>query len=202
MPWLFEHQPRTPRSESCQNGYVILCNAHYASSSFLQTFLDVRSARKAKGTPTDTEQDLLRAMLSFASAGLDALVKQLVQDALPLIIDKRPGAGDMFRRSVERLLRTGDGIDQRRLAEVISDHSPRSRLVELLVKELTSNSLQSTDELLRVAAHFDIPSAKITTDPKRLSEVFHARNQIAHEMDVDLSQPNRPDCCKKLRLNL
>jgi hypothetical protein len=34
-----------------------------ASAAFLQQFEDIRKYRQAKGTPTDAEQDLLRAML-------------------------------------------------------------------------------------------------------------------------------------------
>ena len=60
-----------------------------------------------------------------------------------------------------------------------------------MVEELTSNSLQSTEELLRVASYFDIPSQEITKDPQKLSDIFLARNQIVHEMDVDLSRTNR-----------
>ena len=147
--------------------------------------------RKAKGMPTDEEQDLLRAMLLFASAGLDSLAKQLVRDALPTVLEKSPGATKMFKTFVERRLKSGDGIDHRLLADVIGDQKPRTRLVELLIDELTSRSLQSTEELLRVGSYFDIPSNQITDDAGRLTEIFRARNQIAHEMDVDFTQLNR-----------
>jgi hypothetical protein len=41
-----------------------------------------RERRATGGALTDAEQDLLRAMLVFAAAGLDSLLKQLIRDAL------------------------------------------------------------------------------------------------------------------------
>jgi hypothetical protein len=141
--------------------------------------------------PTDEEQDLLRAMLLFASSGLDSLVKQLIRDALPTILETSPAATKMFKTFIERRLRSGENIDHRLLADVIGDREPRARLVQLLVDELTSRSLQSTEELLKAGASFDIPSDEIARDPRRLTDIFRARNQIAHEMDVDFTRPNR-----------
>lgn len=67
----FHHDPEKPRNSQCQNAFSILCSAHLASSSFLDIFEKTRGQKK--GTSTDEEQDLLRAMLAFASAGLDAM---------------------------------------------------------------------------------------------------------------------------------
>lgn len=75
----FSHYPERPRSGDCSNAYTILCNSHDTASSFLETFEAVRSARNARGAPTDEEQDLLRACVVFAGAGLDSMVKQLVE---------------------------------------------------------------------------------------------------------------------------
>lgn len=191
MPSLFHHFPDEPRSALCQSGYVILCNAHDAASSFLEIFGAVRANRNARGMPTDEEQDLLRAMLLFASAGLDSLAKQLIRDALPAVLELNEPAAKMFKTFVERRLKSGDEIDHRLLADVIGDREPRARLVALLVDDLTSRSLQSTEEILKTAAAFDIPSNRITNDPRRLTDIFRARNQIAHEMDVDFTRPNR-----------
>jgi len=191
MPSLFHHFPEQPNSSECQSGYIILSNAHDAASSFLEAFTSVRASRHARGMPTDEEQDLLRAMLLFASAGLDSLVKQLVRDALPTILESNEQAADMFKIFVERRLRSGDDVNHKLLADVIGDREPRARLVSLQVSELTSSSLQSTDELLKAGAAFDIRSQEITNDPRRLTEIFRVRNQIVHEMDVDFTQPNR-----------
>lgn len=140
---------------------------------------------------TDEEQDLLRAMLAFASAGLDSMVKQLIRDALPLVVQVNEAATIMFKTFIERRIRTPDGLDHKLLADVLGDKHPRSRLIQVLVDDLTSRSLQSTEEILKAAAAFDIKSSQISTDPRRLTDVFRVRNQIAHEMDVDFTLPNR-----------
>ena len=42
---------------------------------------------------------------SFACAGLDSLVKQLIKDALPDVINCNEGAERMFRTDIERRIR-------------------------------------------------------------------------------------------------
>lgn len=192
MPQLFSNFPDTPASQECQNAFVILRNAHKSASSFLDIFNSTRRARGARGTPTDEEQDLLRAMLLFATAGLDSMVKQLVRDALPKAIETNEGAKAKLKDFMaRRLRRRGDELDYDWLADVIVDESPRGRVVNELVADLTSGSLQSGEQLLRVAAYFDIPSISIAENIEKLKNIFDVRNEIAHEMDVDFSQPNR-----------
>ncbi|MXW16872.1 MAG: hypothetical protein F4Z83_04850 [Gemmatimonadetes bacterium] len=130
-------------------------------------------------------------MLTFASSGLDSMIKQLVRDALPEVINLREGAHDKFQGFVERRLRRGDGPDYSFVAAVMADPNPRSRLVNRLVGHLTSSSLQSVDEILRVGSYFDIPSLKLIPDPNSARKIFVARNQIVHEMDIDFDRPNR-----------
>lgn len=190
-PSKFSHYPPKPRAPECSASFTILCNAHDAASSFLDAFETLRKNRNAKGTPTDEEQDLLRATVIFSSSGLDALAKQLVHDALPRVIDSTEGAEKMLKNHVERRLRRSDKEAHQLLADVMVDREPRATLVTSLVYELTSGSLQSYEELVKVASHFDIPSKEIVDDDKSLREVFAARNQIIHEMDVDFDQVNR-----------
>jgi hypothetical protein len=191
MPSRFAHFPERPGKSQCQNAFTILCNAHDTADSFLGIFETVRTARQARGTPTDEEQDLLRACLVFAGAALDSMAKQLIRDALPAVIDRQPGAHAMLQRHVERRLRDlpSTGLDL--LAEVLVDRDPRSRLLARLVDDLTSGSLQSADEVMRMASYFDIPSRDLVQDVPLLQRIFNARNQIVHEMDVDFGRTNR-----------
>jgi hypothetical protein len=151
----------------------------------------MRRARNARGAPTDEEQDLLRAMFTFSSAGLDSMVKQLIVDALPLLIDHSKGASESFRSYIERRLYKGEELDHKLIAEVLCDKTPRERLLKLLVSDLISGSLQSMEAVFRVGSFFDIPSQALFNNPTRLTEVFRIRNQINHEMDIDFNQPNR-----------
>ena len=191
MPRLFSHVPNQPTAAECQNAYIILCNAHESASSFLDIFITTRQARSAKGAPTDEEQDLLRAMLLFAASGLDSMVKQLIRDALPKVLTQSAGAHAMLETFLSRRLRKGDEVDFDLLAQIVAKENPRERIVTELISDLTSASLQSSDQLLRAASFFDVPSSSITSDVNRLRSIFAIRNQIAHEMDVDFGQPNR-----------
>ena len=187
----FQHFPDEPNHDQAWNAYVILRNTHDAAASFLDIFERVRATRQARGAPTDEEQDLLRAMLSFTSSGLDSLVKQLIRDALPSVIAAQQGAQENFRSFVEKRISRQQGADGKFLALVLTHPDPRSVLFAEIVRELTSSSLQSAEELLKAASYFDIPSAAVCGNVAALKQVFHARNQIAHEMDVDFTQQNR-----------
>ena len=63
--------------------------------------------------------------------------------------------------------------------------------MRLLIEELTSQSLQSKEALFHVASYFDIPHKEIKDPSEKLSNVFVARNQIVHEMDIDFTQKKR-----------
>jgi len=187
----FEHHPQKPKNSEVLNAYVILCNTHDASSSFLHLFETTRKSRKAKGMATDEEQDLLRAMLIFATSGLDSMIKQLIREALPLITNKEEGAKEVFKKHIERKLNTSDQINCKLLAKVLVEGDPQKSLIEELVADLTLSSLQSKDELLKIASYFNIPSNELTNDFNLLREIFDVRNQIVHEMDIDFYRSNR-----------
>jgi hypothetical protein len=194
MPTLSCQLPK-PRNRLLSSAHLILLNAHVAADSFFKAFEDVRKVRKAKGTPTDEEQDLVRAGLIFATAGLDAMVKQLIKDALPVVIKRDAGTLEQLAEFVQgRLFRTDSAspqLNSKFLAKVLVADSPREILERDLVSQLTSDSLQSKDQLLRADAFFAIPASDITSSLGELQKIFIVRNQIAHEMDIDLTQSNR-----------
>jgi hypothetical protein len=183
--------PRRPKHKAASNAYVIICNTHDACSSFLDVFETGRRARNAKGAPTNEEQDLLRAMLVFATSGLDSMIKQLIRDTLPAVVERDEGARTVVTTYVERMIRRSDQTDIRLLATALLARKPRDIFIDRVIADLTSGSLQSKDELLRIAACFNIPSARLVTNDSSLSDIFTARNQIIHEMDIDFAQPRR-----------
>jgi hypothetical protein len=184
-------KPKKPIKAALMDGHSILCRSIDSANSFFDAFNKVRASRKAKGTPTDHEQDLLRASLLFAAAGLDAMAKQLIRDALELTHKKEIGSHQEFSNYVQSRLMKGTSLDIKYVTQALLADHPKTFLREELVRELTSNSLQSKDQLLRVASYFAIPADEVVSDLKKLKNVFDARNQIAHEMDVLLGQTNR-----------
>jgi len=137
------------------------------------------------------EQDLLRAMLVFASSGLDSMVKHLIRDTLAAVIDRDEGALEMLKENVKRNLYRDRNLDAELLVNALVAKDPKALLIDGLVYELTTSSLQSSEQVFRVASFFNIPTNQLTADPRDLGQVFKVRNEIAHEMDIDFSQPNR-----------
>lgn len=183
--------PKSPKNSELQNSYFILQYSINTSSSFLDIFNETRTRRHARGTPTDEEQDLLRAMLLFSSSGLDSMVKQMITDCLSKIIANYDGALAVFQSFVERKLRKEETMNHKYFAEIIITEDPKQFLIKELIYHLKSDSIQSSDQLLKVFSFFDIPSSDITKDIQMLRSIFNVRNQIAHEMDIDFNQPNR-----------
>ena len=173
-----------------------------AISNFDRYYVNSQKILERTGKVVGSADDLLRAMLSFACSGLDAVVKQLVQDSLERILRYDEGAQNEFKKFVERRLKrsagddidrltvSGNSVDAKLVAELMVSFDPRSKLVAMLTRALTDDSLQSKDQLLKVAAHFALGQNEVMANPNLTKSAFHARNQIVHEMDVDLDSGN------------
>ena len=181
MPKLFTLPP-APAAQPCSTAYAILGQAYGACNSFHSIYTELRKGA-GPGSPTDAQQDTLRAMLVFACAGLDSAIKQLVRDALQPVIDHNSGAAANFTESVKRRL---PDIEKSRdlLASVLTAFNPRRALVERVTSDLIADSLQSFVQLSKVAAAFNVKTLDIA-NPVHLKEAFQVRNQIIHEMDIN-----------------
>ena len=62
-------------------------------------------------------------------------------------------------------------------------------MIERLKVELSINSLQSADQLYKVASYFNISTEKLVDKDNKaiLKDAFHTRNIIVHQMDIDLA---------------
>jgi hypothetical protein len=187
----FSHAPKEPASEHCKLAYHVFQTAFAACGSFLNSFDQVRRDRNAHGAPTDLEQDLLRAMLVFACSGLDALIKQLIKDALPVVIEKNEGAEAQFRAYIEKRIGQEQKFGYELIALSLTSRAPREQTLERFKDLLSQDSLQSKDQIFQVASFFDIPSPDIFSRPNDLRDVFKIRNKIIHELDIDRGRPNR-----------
>jgi hypothetical protein len=145
-----------------------------------------QSGGPRSGTTSDQDQDLLRAMLVFASAGLDASMKALVQDALPTLADRHPAVQERLEEFASRRMTELNAVSPRVLGRLLAHQtSPRAALITEFVSELTGGSLQSVEELHRIRSALgiadDTPAARAIIG---LRDAFSARNQIIHEMDL------------------
>jgi hypothetical protein len=142
-------------------------------------------------------------MLLFACSGLDATIKQLVRDALESVISRDAGSQSQFAKYIERRVkRSGTdefervqlgqpSLDYALLSNVLASPEPRVELIKSLTGSLTSDSLQSRDQLLKVAAHFALTREDILAADEITKKAFEARNQLVHEMDIDFRTEHR-----------
>ncbi len=166
----------------------MLQKSHEAATSFLDAFRNSRKG-KGKGASTDAEQDLLRAMLVFAAAGLDAMLKELVRTALPVLLNKGIGQKS-FVGFVARRTEGPGPVDHKFLAAALASANARNHLIKAWLDDQTSGSLQSVDEVLKLTTNFEIDFAVIfpqKAQRESLRKAFEARNQIVHEMDLKFS---------------
>lgn len=185
------------KKKNLENACTVFEHTFESSSNFLNLY---NKSRKGKsGTTSHPEQDLLRAMLLFVCAGLDSTVKHLIEDNLNLIIEKDINAQREFEKYVEKILKknnrqidisfNNNSVDLRLISEVIASSKPRDLLIKKLKRSLSDNSLQSLDQILMVASHFAITSQEllINKTAEEIKKTFDVRNEISHEMDVDLT---------------
>lgn len=181
-------QGSAPKSGLLQDSYLITTYAHSTARSLLAGFNSVRSGPGASKTE---EQDLLRAMLLFAGAGLDACAQQLVKDALPKLVDRLPEARNELASFAARHLRKsreGEGVDPSALAALLIGN-PEENLIQLLIDDLTGSSMQSVEELKRVARHLGVAKSQaLRTTISGCRDPLKIRNRIAHDMDVNITR--------------
>lgn len=172
-----------------------------AANSFHALF----SERHNGGMPAEDhyEQDLLRAMILFSCSGMDATVKQLVRDSIESVIERDDGAQGQFSKFIERRLKRGvndegersgssqAGMDYGLLANILANPQPRRVLVSALIDGLTADSMQSRDQILKVAGHFALTRDDVLAADDVTKAAFQARNQLAHEMDIDFRNDNQ-----------
>ncbi len=181
----------TWRSRHTSHAATILIYARQTAADLLDAFQTVRNAQGSRGTTTDTQQDILRAMLVFATAGLDASVKRLVQDALPILAASSRDAQSALDDFGVRRLKPGGDIDARFLVRLVSAADSRAELIDEFVTDLTRGSLQNVEQLMAVRSALGLRDRGIEQGILGLRESFRIRNQIIHEMDMDLAARNR-----------
>lgn len=175
-------------TDSFYSEYVIFQKTVEAVNSFNSLYRVGRKGTKG-GPSTHKQQDLNRAMLVFACAGLDVLVKRLVKAKLPRLIEADHGVNDRFKEYVKDGLRKSEKELLNTVALALIDQSPKQMLVREYIGTMTEDSLQSVPELQRVARASGLDAKSIFTTERmnRLKDAFIVRNQIIHEMDISIA---------------
>ena len=134
----------------------------------------------------EEKQNILRAIIIFSCSGVDAIVKQLINDTLEYVIEHDEGAFNQFKQFSTKKIQNKSETNYNLLTELLVSEHPRKILISSLKNELTQNSLQSAEELFRVASYFNIETKILEPNDKELKRIFKVRNQITHELDVDM----------------
>ena len=141
------------KAPELDKAYSIFAYAHQSASSLVLAFDAAKATRgNPRGVLTDQEQDILRAALVMACAGLDAALKQAIRDSLATLLEKQKKVRDGFEKFLRRRIEgvsEGDEVPLRGqfLATVLADKDPRAKMIEEYIRQLTGDSLQSWDEL-------------------------------------------------------
>lgn len=194
------HQLRSPgltepKAAPCAKAAIILKVSHESADALLKAFELAQTQRGApRGMTTDEEQDLLRAMLVMAAAGLDSMLKQLIRDCMPSLVKANPQVREGLEKFVARSIR-GDAdapeplAGARFLGRVLAAESQQGQVIEEYIRDLTGVSLQSAPELIRTVQALGLSETKV--DAGRLKAIFAMRNEIIHELDINLDDERR-----------
>jgi hypothetical protein len=183
------------RAPQARNALEILLRAHETADSLLKAYdLYRRERGKLGGISTDAEQDMLRAMVVMAAAGLDATAKQLVLDAIPVLAKRSEAVRRGLESFVSKNIRGGEEAQEslagsKFLARILTAASTQDAVLDAYIRDLRGGSLQSTEEVFRVAAALGCDKLKL--DAARLTTIFRVRNNIVHELDIKLGTRGR-----------
>lgn len=164
-----------------------LASAYESVSNLIeQSYPALRALRDgSRGRLTHAEQDLFRAAVVFAGAGVDSVLKQALRSCIPLQIERSQSARDKYLDFVTAHIQDGRSVSPRQIARVLIEREPEVALREEYVRSLTGSSLQSQTQVTATLAALGLQDSRdLFKDSKDLNALFKARNQIAHEMDM------------------
>jgi len=183
--------------DALKKAHLILKYSHDSANAFLEAFDTMRHRRDAiRGATTDEEQDLLRAMLVMAAAGLDSMLKQIVRDTLEVLVQSDDDVREGLEKFVSRQIRgetEDEGLKAGRqfLARVLIAASQQDQVIEEYIRHLTGISLQSLAEVKRTMNALGIAPSDAQVSDQVLSLIFDARNRIIHEFDINFAALRR-----------
>ncbi len=127
-------------------------------------------------------------MLIFACAGLDMLVKQLLSSKLSMLVDVDETAQNKFKEYVRSGINRNEKDTLNTVALALIDRQPRDVFLRDYIESMTKESLQSTGQLCKASDASGLNTKQIFTTAKLnlLRDAFTVRNEISHNMDINL----------------
>ena len=135
---------------------------------------------------SQNKQNILRSTLVLTCSGIDALIKCLIHDTLDIVVEHDEGAQEQLKNYIKEKIKK-DRDDAKFLSELFISKDPRKKSLQILKMELTHNSLQSAEEIFRIASFFNIETKELEVSISDLKEIFSARNVITHQFDFNMN---------------
>ena len=164
-----------------------LGSAHDSVASLIgETFPALRAQRTgSRGRLTHAEQDVFRAAVVFAGAGVDAVFKQAIRGCIGIQVERSDGAREKYLDYVTRSLQDGSNVSARQVASLMIHSDPGQVLKDSYAEQLTGSSLQSVTQLTNAMSALGLHDEReLYKDARTLNDLFRVRNEIAHELDM------------------
>lgn len=156
------------------------------ASLFEETYPALRATRTgSRGRLTHAEQDIFRAAVVFAGAGVDTVFKEAMRSCIAILVERSDGAREKYLEFVTRFIQAGPTVDPRQLATILTTADPGRTLKEAYIDKLTGSSLQSLTQVTAAMSALGLSYERdLYKQAKCLNPLFQVRNEIAHELDM------------------
>ena len=156
------------------------------ASLYDETYPALRATRTgSRGRLTHAEQDIFRAAVVFAGAGLDTVFKEAMRSCIAIQVDRSDGVRAKYLDFVTRFIQAGPTVDARQLASLLTSTDPSQALKDAYIDKLTGSSLQSLTQVTAAMSALGLQDEKeLFKEAKSLNPLFRVRNEIAHEPDM------------------
>lgn len=186
-PLFYEHELTQPAQAKLHAAFMTVHSMYFIMNLSRALWRDLQK-KDHRGRVSESDADILRAAITFAGAGLDASLKQLIRDTIRPLIKTNTSCRTKFHEFVDRHLASGEALHRKHLRAVLVDErgSPAA-LVELYERDLTGDSLQSAQQVKEVCGALGVNDKNIwrrLQEGECLDKMFRARNSIVHQLDL------------------
>lgn len=181
--------PPGMRAPSVRQSRRLLDGSYRSVDDILVAAQELETLRRTgngstKGRRAQREVDLLRAALVFSSAGIDASMARLVNDAGRVLIRASgTGAHTQYREFLKQAI-PAKSVDSG-LRDVLLDMEVEETILTYYLSQKTKASFQGSGDLKkRVVTVLGLPTSTLSQSVVHdLDKFFTARNEIVHQMD-------------------
>lgn len=193
LPRRYDH-PKTLGAQTRLNGALSTVNNVFLTMNLSRAVDRSVKKKELRGRLSQTQLDILRAAIVFAGAGLDAALKKLIADTVREIAVNHERARRKLLDFIDTHLASAvSPVNRRSLAEIlIDDQGPKEALLHRYERALTGDSLQAVDQVRTVCGALAVADRAIHERLKEgstLDEMFKARNDVVHQLDLTDNGP-------------